>query len=165
MCNSVFWCTLVGMRKKKYRKVYELVNPVQFAIEGAAVTDQQTLDKLRAMELTSIEAFRTGSATIEDWKKMADICNVTESMAKAGIGPEAMDAVRRGHEALLDAHRRYVETNRMGTTAQGLTAFRDVYEYHDLQRQSVARSVYERHIGLVVNKIRSNAPDVVRVKG
>ncbi len=151
------------MRKKKYRKVYRLINPIAFALEGAAVTDEATLDLLRQGELTAIEAFRMGQATVEDWKRVSEICNLTESMAKAGIGPEAMECVARVHEALLEAAERHKRTGKMGTTAQGLTAFRDVYEYHDLQRQAVARSVYERHIESVRNKIISKSPDVLFV--
>lgn len=159
----LLWCTLLGMRKKKYRKVYRLINPLAFALEGAAVTDQVTLDLLRQGELTAIEAFRMGQASVEDWKRMSEVCNLTESMAKAGIGPEALDAVDRTQAALIEAADRHKRTGKMGTTAQGLTAFRDVYEYHDLQRQSVARSVYERHIERVKNKIISKSPDVLFV--
>lgn len=104
-----------------------------------------------------------GQATVEDWKRMSEVCNLTESMAKAGIGLEAMECVARVHEALLEAAERHKRTGKMGTTAQGLTAFRDVYEYHDLQRQAVARSVYERHIESVRNKIISKSPDVLFV--
>lgn len=153
------------MRKRKYRKVYALVNPLLYAIEGAVVTSEDKLDQLRQGELMSIEAFRTGKATVDDWKRMSEVCNLAESMAQDGIGPEAMDAVRRTQEALIEAHDRHQRTGKMGTTAQGLTAFRDVYEYHDLQRQSVARSVYERHIGKVRNKIISKAPQVRIMKG
>lgn len=151
------------MRKRKYRKIYQLVNPLTYAMTGAAVTDEATLDKLRHRELAAIEAFRIGRAEIEDWRTIGDVSNLTESMARAGIGPEALDAVVKVHEALLDAHARYRRTGKMGTTAQGLTAMRDVYEYHDLQRQSVARSVYERHIAAVRNKINSKSPDVLIV--
>ena len=151
------------MRKKKSRKVYRLVNPLQYAMEGAAIVDEKTLDRLRQLELTTIEAFRTGAATVADWQGMADLCNLTESMALDGIGPEAMEAVNRCADALIEAHDRYSRTGKMGTTAQGLTAMRDVYGYHDLQRQAVARSVYERHIERVRNKIRSKSPDVIVV--
>ena len=43
----------------------------------------------------------------------------------------------------------------MGTSGPGLNAFRDVYQYHDLQRQSVARSVYEQAIRRVTDKVKS----------
>lgn len=150
------------MRKKKHRKQYALlIDPVKFALQGAALIDQKSLDKLRQGELVAIESFRSGHAEVADWILISEICNLTESMAKDGIGPEALEAVKRAEDALIDAHGRYVRTGKMGTTGQGLTAFRDVYEYHDLQRQSVPRSVYERHINRVMNKIRSKSSDII----
>lgn len=151
------------MRKRKTRKVYQLVNPVTYAIEGAAVADEKLLNALRQGELLAIEAFRQGAAQVQDWQRIADLCNLTESMAKAGIGPEALEAVKRCEQALVDAYERFNRVGKIGTTGQGLTAMRDVYEYHDLQRQSVARSVYEKHIEAVANKIRSKSPHVTVV--
>ena len=151
----------MDMRKRKHRKMYQLVNPLIHAIEGASVTDQTLLDGLRSGELIAIEAFRTGSATVADWKVICDICNLAESMAQDGIGPEAMPSVKLAQQALIEAHERFVRTGKMGTSGPGLTAFRDVYEYHDLQRQSVARSVYEKHIERVFNRIKSKSPDVL----
>jgi len=149
------------MRKRKQRKHYLLVNPLMHAIEGAALIPEDALNHLRQGELMSIETFRTGRATVDDWKLISEVCNLAESMALDGIGPEALEAVKRAEAALIDAHERYVRTGKMGTTGLGLAAFRDVYEYHDLQRQSVARSVYERHIQRVFNKIRSKSPDIL----
>ena len=149
------------MRKRKHRKQYALVNPLLHALEGAAVTDKESLDKLRQAELTAIESFRTGVATVDDWVKMSEICNLTESMACDGIGIEALEATNRAQEALIEAHKRYLKTGKIGTSGQGLNAFRDVYQYHDLQRQSVARSVYEKHIRMVTNRIKSKSPGVL----
>lgn len=151
------------MRKKKSRKVYALVNPLMYAMEGAALIDERTLDRLRGLELSAIEAFRIGAATVNDWQAIADLCNLAQSMAEDGIGPEALDAAKRCEQALIEVHDRYRRTAKLGVTAQGLTAMREVYEYHDLQRQAVSRSVYERHIDRVWNKIRSGSPDVIVV--
>ena len=149
------------MRKRKHRKHYALVNPLLHAIEGAAVTDKESLDNLRQAELMAIESFRTGKATVDDWIKVSEMCNLAESMACDGIGPEALEATKRTQDALIDAYNRYVQTGKMGTSGQGLNAFRDIYQYHDLQRQSISRSTYEKHIMKVVNKVKSKSPDVL----
>ena len=98
---------------------------------------------------------------MQDWKLVSEFCNLAESMANDGIGPEALPSVRLAQDALLESYDRFVRTGKMGTSGPGLNAFRDVYQYHDLQRQSVARSVYEKHIERVTNKIRSKSPDVL----
>ena len=150
------------MRKKKHRKTYLIAtNPILHAMMGAAFVDEESLNKLRHGELAAIEAFRTGSATVEDWKLVSEFCALAESMACSGIGPEALPAVQAAEQALIEAHDRYVSTGNMGTSGPGLTAFRDVYQYHDLQRQSVSRSVYEKHIQMVFNKITSKSPKVL----
>ena len=152
------------MRKQTRRKVYRLVNPISYAIEGATITPEDILDKLRQRELTSIEAFRMGQADLADWKMINDMANLCEVMAKSGIGPEALEAAERTHEYLLEAYHRYNKTKRMGTSGLGLVAFRDCYEYHDLQRQSISRSVYEQMLTKTMNQIRSKSPDVLELK-
>ena len=152
------------MRKQTRRKVYRLVNPISYAIEGATITPEDILDKLRQRELTSIEAFRMGQADLADWQMINDMANLCEVMAKSGIGPEALEAAERTHEYLLEAYHRYNKTQRMGTSGLGLVAFRDCYEYHDLQRQSISRSVYEQMLTRTMNQIRSKSPDVLELK-
>lgn len=152
------------MRKQTRRKVYQLVNPISYAIEGATITPDDILDKLRQRELTSIEAFRMGQADLADWKMINDMANLCEVMSKSGIGPEALEAAERTHEYLLEAYHRYNKTKRMGTSGLGLVAFRDCYEYHDLQRQSISRSVYEQMLTKTMNQIRSKSPDVLELK-
>ena len=152
------------MRKQTRRKVYRLVNPISYAIEGATITPEDILDKLRQRELTSIEAFRMGQADLADWQMINDMANLCEVMAKSGIGPEALEAAERTHEYLLEAYHRYNKTQRMGTSGLGLVAFRDCYEYHDLQRQSISRSVYEQMLTKTMNQIRSKSPDVLELK-
>jgi hypothetical protein len=152
------------MRKQTRRKVYRLVNPISYAIEGATITPEDILDKLRQRELTSIEAFRMGQADLADWQMINDMANLCEVMAKSGIGPEALEAAERTHEYLLEAYHRYNKTKKMGTSGLGLVAFRDCYEYHDLQRQSISRSVYEQMLTKTMNQIRSKSPDVLELK-
>ena len=152
------------MRKQTRRKVYRLVNPISYAMEGASITPNEILDKLRQKELISIEAFRMGKADLADWQMINDMANLCEVMAKSGIGPEALKAAERTHEYLLEAYHRYNKTKRMGTSGLGLVAFRDCYEYHDLQRQSISRSVYEQMLTKTMNQIRSKSPDVLELK-
>lgn len=108
------------MKKRTRRKVYLLANPIALAIEGAAITDASALDKLRLRELSAVESFRTGKATREDWMSLADMLNICETLAKDGIGPEAMDPCQKAQDALgaakdrLDKHGRLLLTHRTG---------------------------------------------------
>lgn len=147
-------------RKRCHRKHYALVNPIALAIEGAGVTAKADLDRLRVLELSAIEAFAKGRATTADWRALADMMNVCETMASNGVGPEALEACQRLQEALGAAIERHQAHGRPAFDGPGLQAARDTFEYHDLQRQSISRSEYERAIKRTADRIRSAAPDV-----
>ena len=148
-------------RKKCRREVWNTnVNPIAHAIAGAAITDTASLDKLRMQELSAIEAFAKGRATPDDWRALADMLNICETMAGMGIGPEALEPCRQAQEALGNAHARHRAGRALLFTGPELQAVRDSYEFHDLQRQSVSRSTYEQAIEKTANRIRSAHPDL-----
>lgn len=147
-------------RKHCRRKHYELVNPITLAITGAAITPDNLLDKLRMVELSAIESFTHGLATKADWKALADMLNVAETMARGGVGPEAIESCERAQAGLAESRERYERTKRMGLSGPALQAMRDLHEYHDLQRQSVSRGEYERWIQKTRNRILSAHPSL-----
>ena len=89
--------------------------------------------------------------------------NLAETMAKNGIGPEVIETCDLVQAELHLAALRYERTKKMGLTGAGLQAVRDLYEYHDLQRTSIARSEYERMIKKTKDYILSNAPCVLHI--
>jgi hypothetical protein len=148
-------------RKRTNRRRYALVNPIEFAIVGAALTDEATLDKLRFRELAAIEAFRTGKAGKQEWCDLADLCNIAETFCRDGVGPEALETVEAAQEALAEAHSRHHKEGRaLLLRGPELQSLRDVFAYHDLQRQSVSRAEYERTIVKTHDRIRSGDPNV-----
>lgn len=152
------------MRKRCKRKVWSTsINPLAHAIAGAAVADDASLNKLRLCELAAIDAMTKGMGTPHDWRWIADVLNIAETMAKNGIGPEVLEYCEKAQEALLEAKERYDKTGKMGLSGTGIRAVKDLWEYHDLQRTSVARSEYERMIQKTMNNIRSHGKDVVEV--
>ena len=134
--------------------------PVTHAMAGAAITDKESLDILRKRENGSMDAFRNGTANKMDWNNINAVVRLAESMAEAGVGPEVMVHVKIAEMHLLDAQERFVRLGKMGSTALGLQSFQDIIEYHDLQRTSVARSVYEKHIKRVTDMVKSRSPKV-----
>lgn len=147
-------------RKKCRRKVWALIDPIAHAIAGAAITDTASLDKLRMLELSAIEAFAKGHATREDWRALADMLNICETMTGMGIGPEALEPCRQAQEALGHAHARHKAGKPLLFTGSELNAVRDSFGYHDLQRSSVSRSTYEQAIQKTANRIKSAHPSL-----
>ena len=149
------------MRKQTRRKIWDTsLNPVTHAMVGAAITDEESLEILRKKERGSMEAFRNGAAAPQDWNNINAVVRLAESMADAGIGPEVMVHAKIAEMHLIDAHERYKRIGKMGSTGPGLQSFQDIIEYHELQRTSVARSVYEKHIKRVTDMIRSKSSKV-----
>lgn len=150
------------MRKRStYRPRIMAQNPVAFAIEGALPITGSRLAAVQMLELQALEAFAKGNATPDDWRSIADVVNLSETLCEMGIGRDEVTPIRiEVEEALGDAHARFERTHRVGTTGQGLRAMRALIEYHDLQRQSIALSVYEQAIVKTQNRIRGASPKV-----
>lgn len=151
------------MRKRTKRKMWRLVDPIAHAIAGAAITDKASLDKLLIRELASIDAIARGLGTKQEWQDLVDVLNICETMAKGGIGPEALPYCQQAQEALYEAAKRYEKVHKIGLSGLGLQAMKEVIEYHHLQRTSIPRSEYEFWIQKTRNKIMSKNKDVVEL--
>jgi hypothetical protein len=151
------------MRKRTKRKMWNLIDPIQHAVVGAAITPRQTLDKLRFLEYSALEAITKGMGTIQDWRTLVDVLNLSEVMAKAGVGPEVLPVCEKAQEALHKAAMRYQETMRMGLDGEGIQALRELIEYADLQQASISRGEFEKYIQKTRNYIKSNSDRVVEI--
>lgn len=152
------------MRKKCKRKIWNLVNPIESAILGACVSAEKPLNTLRLAELSALDAVTRGVGKPEDFRWLMDVLNISECMAKDGIGIELLPICKQAQESLLEAVERYNNTGKLGLSGVGIKAVKEMIELHDLQRTSVARSVYENAIRKTANRIRSRANDVVEIK-
>ena len=145
------------MRKKTKRKVWALIDPIQHGIIGAAITQRDKLDKLRMLEYSALDAITKGQGTIHDWRTLVDVLNLSETMARAGIGKdEVLPVCEKAQKALHEAALRFQSTKRMGLSGEGIQAIRDLIQYADLQQSSISRSEFERYIQKTKNYIKSN---------
>ncbi|NBS75388.1 MAG: hypothetical protein EBT78_15235 [Betaproteobacteria bacterium] len=151
------------MRKMCKRKVWNKVNPIEFAITGAAITAEDKLDRLRMGELSAIESMVKGNATTADWRALVDMLNIAETMSTNGIGIEVLEVCQVVQKEMEAAAHRYEKTRKMGLTGTGIRYIKELYALHDLQRTSISRSEYERMIEKTINYIRSNNHKVVHI--
>lgn len=150
------------MRKKCKRKIWSTaINPVAHAIAGAAITDRTSLNKLRAKEYAALDEFVHGRGTLDHWKTLTDLLNLSEMMAKQGIGIEVLDACQKAQDALVKAGKRFETTGKFGFDGPGIQAMRDLIEYADLQQSSISRSEFERLIDKTRNYMASNMDKIV----
>lgn len=151
------------MRKRCKRKIWDKVNPIEFAITGAAITAEDKLDKLRMGELSAIESMVKGNATTADWRILVDMLNVAETMSTNGIGIEVLEVCQIVQKEMEAAAHRYEKTRKMGLSGTGIRYIKELYALHDLQRTSISRSEFERMIDKTINYIRSNNHRVVHI--
>jgi hypothetical protein len=145
------------MRKRTVRKIWEKVNPLIHAIQGASITPRDSLDKLLARELSSLDAISKGQGGLDEWNDLVTANNLAEQLALMGVGkPEVLPVTLTCQQHLIEVAERYQRTGKMGLTGPALVALREMIEFHDLQRSSIARSVYEEAIRKVTAKIKSN---------
>ena len=151
------------MRKKTKRKIWSLIDPLTHAIVGASITQRDKLDKLRMLEYSALEAMTKGNGTVTDWRTLVDVLNLSEMMAKNGIGPEVLPICEKAQEGLHKAAMRYQETMKMGLDGQSIQAIRELIQYADLQQSSISRSEFEKYIQKTRNYIKSNGDLVVEI--
>lgn len=152
------------MRKKVKRKIYALVNPIDYAITGASLVGRDSLDKLRLTELAALDAMIRGMGTVSDWRTLVDVMNLTEMMARQGIGPEALETCALVQAELHKAALRYEKSKKMGLSGVGIQGIRDLLEYADLQQASIPRADFEKYIQKTKDYIRSNGNLVVEIE-
>lgn len=151
------------MRKQCKRKIWSKINPIEHAIIGASITSEDKLDRLRLGELSAIESMVKGNATIADWQNLVDMLNIAETMGRHGIGIEVLPICEIVQKEMEDAAYRFEKTSKMGLTGTGIRYIKELYALHDLQRQSISRSEFERMIDKTINYIRSKNHRVVHI--
>jgi hypothetical protein len=152
------------MRKQTKRKVWALIDPLTHALTGAAITQRNKLDQLRMLEYSALDAITKGKGTIHDWRTLVDVLNLSETMARGGIGPEVLPVCEKAQKALHEAAMRYQSTKRLGLTGEGIQAIRELIQYADLQQSSISRSEFEKYIQKTKNYIKSNNDLVTEIK-
>jgi hypothetical protein len=151
------------MKKRTKRKVWNLIDPCTHAIVGAAITQRDKLDKLRMLEYSALEAITKGNGTVQDWRTLVDVLNLSEMMGRGGIGPEVLPVCEKAQKALHEAALRFEKTKKLGLSGEGIQAIRDLIEFADLQQSSISRSEFERYIKKTKDYIRSHGDKVVEI--
>ena len=121
------------------------------------------MDKLRFLEYSALDAITKGMGTIQDWRTLVVVLNLSEVMGKAGVGPEVLPVCAKAQDALHKAALRYEQSKKMGLDGPGIQAIRELIEYADLQQASITRSEFEKYVQKTRNYIKSNSDRVVEI--
>lgn len=147
------------MRKRTRRKYVIKSSPVELAMRDGSTIYERNLDRLRTAELAAIDAFTRGAAQEREWMDINAMTGICAKTAMAGIGIEAIAACEAAKEHLREDYERFQRTGKMGTTDPGLQAYRDVFAYMDLQRQSITEGQYAELIQATIKDVRFTTPE------
>jgi hypothetical protein len=111
----------------------------------------------------ALEAITKGMGTIQDWHTLTEVLNLSETMARGGVGPEVLPVCEKAQKALFKAAERYNSTMRVVLDGEGIKAVRELIEYADLQQSSISRSEFEKYIQKTKNYIKSHGDKVVEI--
>lgn len=151
-------------RKRCKRRVYELnSNIVGRVLSGVALISEKNLNRIRLLELSQIEALATDKGTWQDIAGVRDMANLAETFADHGVGPEALPACEAAQEAILAIIARFERWQKVQATPAEIRALRDVFEYHDLQRQAVSVAQYEKLLRVTIARLATGHPKVKEV--
>ena len=131
------------MRKRTKRKVWGLINPITMAIQGAGVSCGPEVGRLRLGELSALESFRTGMGVESDWQLMSVMNSIAALIAYERKQEEPLAVARKTQFALDSIEQRYGRTGKWGVSGEEYLLLKEMYEWHDAQRTSMARSAYE----------------------
>ena len=115
------------------------------------------------LEYSALESITKGNGTIHDWRVLVDVLNLSECMARKGVGPEVLPICEKAQASLHKAAEYYGTTMRIILDGEGIQACRDLIEYADLQQGSISRSEFERYIQKTKDYIRSHGDKVVEI--
>lgn len=116
---------------------------------------REELDKLLMRELSALDDFTSGRASLQQWFDLVNVVNLCETLAHESVGPEALESCATAQDTLIEAAKRFQRTQRFGLSGVGIQAMRNVIEFHDLQRSSINRSRYEKAIRLTAARVKS----------
>ena len=152
------------MRKRTKRQIWALINPLVHALEGATIAPRDKLDKLRLAEYSALDSITKGHGTIQDWHILTQVLNLSETMARNGVGrDEVLPVCEKAQSALHEAALRFQKTGKLGLTGEGIQAVRELIQYADLQQSSISRSEFEKYIKKTKDYIKSNGNLVVEI--
>lgn len=138
-------------RKRCHRRRQDLdANPVRLALLGKhhPVSDAD-LRLLRTRELLALADFEAGAPTAAGWQSLNLARCIAESLALAGVGPEALPYALAAHDALA---RCLSDGRPVPMSPADLDAVRELIDLHDSQRRMASRVEFEKAVWAVCGK-------------
>lgn len=143
------------MRKQTRRKIWNRCNPIEIAMHKAGLVSQEKSEEIMEIETDCLTRFKQGTADLNDWNILASLTNMSEVMAQDGIGEEVLIYSKSAQLALKRSAEFQKKSGRFLLDATGISAFEDLIEYANLQRQSVSTGRMEAYLQTIIGRVNS----------
>ena len=115
-------------RNKPYRPrpvdpMHGYMKLTRCAVSSISMTEEDA-GELEVVVLTALEEMRKGTGTPNEWNSVARGINHAWTLAKNGIGEQALPAIDDAEAAMRRAEKRYYDTGRLLLDGDGLRAVR-----------------------------------------
>lgn len=132
--------------------------PIQIAARNAAVSPKSVREELELIELAALDAITRGHGTWRDVQKLADACNIANTLAKEWkVGDaECIYALRNGEVAIIHCAARLERTGKIGFSGTELQDVREMLSWAHAQREAIDRKTFLAAIKLTQARIRGN---------
>ena len=77
---------------------------------------------------------------------LISLVNISEVMAKAGVGIEVVEPAKKAEIALAQIRARYQMTAEWKAHPEEVDAISELHQYHNLQRTSITYGEYCKHV-------------------
>lgn len=148
----------MSRKKSKYKPKGVIVDTLSYVVSGmkpmASLKDQ--LLALQLKNHLALEALRLGEAEKADIDTIISAFNITEALARKGIGQDYREDIQQAQDALLTCAKRGVEMGyRFVVKGPELKAINFVMQLHDEQLQVATIKELEKAVDLVNEFIRT----------
>ena len=133
-------------KKPKPRRWPKDQNVVALAMEHACIITKSRNDQFLLIELDCIASLRSGHFSNQQWNMLISLVNISEVMAKAGVGIEVVEPAKRAEIALAQIRARYQMTAEWKARPEEVDAISELHQYHNLQRTSITYGEYCKHV-------------------
>jgi hypothetical protein len=143
------------MRKKsKYKPKGVRLDNMAWVQSGLKrVEDVSASATIKIRNHDAMNTLRLGTATRAEIDVLINALNVTEALAKQGVGSDWLPELRRAQDALLTLARRGLKS-RFIVRADELTALNLAMEIHDAQLETVTVKQLEAAVEFVTETVR-----------
>lgn len=145
------------------RKVYPLVNVIDYAIDSARAFTPAQVKQLMAPNHAAIHALQYGSFDAHQWRALADAFNIAEALAQppVNIANNHADKFNDAQCVLFALSEQYRDSRTWTPRAAQLQTIKDAMEIFQIQLENVGQGEFER----AVERVKRQSQQALRGNG